>query len=369
MGVFDQPFGGVNFIFLGDFAQLPPVVGSSLYARNVGNYGKTEKEQSASLGKAIWHQVNRVVILRKNVRMSGNSFEDVKMRTALDNMRYKACTIEDLTFLRTLLHANPITKRSISDREFRNISVITPFHVYREEFNRLGAIRFASENGRTLMTFFSDDSPTEKKVQREERIRKGKPKPDRSFSEKLQDMLWSLPSNNNDSMIAGQISLCIDMPVMIRQNLATELNITKGQQGTVYAWTSGTGSRGQAVLETVFVLLQDPPTTIQFPNLPQNVVPVPTPTEGTSITISLPDGSQVDVNRKQALIWPNFSMTGHCSQGMSRRYNPVFIDQCPTNNGIYTALSRSTCATGTLILRDFNMEEKLMGGLSGDIRQ
>ena len=33
---FDEPFGGLNVIFAGDFAQLPPVGGKSLYSYAVG---------------------------------------------------------------------------------------------------------------------------------------------------------------------------------------------------------------------------------------------------------------------------------------------------------------------------------------------
>ncbi|KDR65414.1 hypothetical protein GALMADRAFT_81911, partial [Galerina marginata CBS 339.88] len=33
--VHDKPFGGMNMIFAGDFAQLPPVGGERLYSDNV----------------------------------------------------------------------------------------------------------------------------------------------------------------------------------------------------------------------------------------------------------------------------------------------------------------------------------------------
>ncbi|KIY61017.1 hypothetical protein CYLTODRAFT_326086, partial [Cylindrobasidium torrendii FP15055 ss-10] len=363
------PFGGINMIFLGDFAQLPPVVGSSLFNRNVGSYGKTENEQSASLGKAIWHQVNRVVILRENVRLRGTTTSDIKMREMLSNLRYKSCTPSDIAFLRTLLHSSPNTGRTIADNDMRNVSIITPFHVHREEMNRLGSVRFAKETGQELFHFFSEDTPSEKASERNERRKRGVARVDRLFTDKVQDLLWSLPSHCSDSLIPGKISLCVGMPVMIRYNLATELNITKGQQGTVHSWSSGIGSRGQRVLETVFVHILNPSCNVNIPGLPTNVVPVPTPSAGTSISVNLPDGSVVNVNRKECYICPNFAMTAHCSQGMSREINPVYVDQSPTHNGIYTALSRSTSATGTLILKDFNMEDKLTGGVSGDLRQ
>ncbi len=61
---------------------------------------------------------------------------------------------------------------------------------------------------------------------------------------------------------------------MIRNNIATELCITKGQEGFVYAWQSRIGSKGQRVLDTLFVKLHDPPSDIQLPGLPLNVVPL-----------------------------------------------------------------------------------------------
>lgn len=57
-------------------------------------------------------------------------------------------------------------------------------------------------------------------------------------------------------------------------NAATELGITKGQEGIVYAWQSSTGSRGQQVLDVLFVRLCNPPKDIKLDNLPLNVVPI-----------------------------------------------------------------------------------------------
>jgi len=51
--------------------------------------------------KAIWHYVNTVVILCKNMRQQKQSIEDSKLRKCLENMRYKACTWDDINFLKT----------------------------------------------------------------------------------------------------------------------------------------------------------------------------------------------------------------------------------------------------------------------------
>ena len=86
----ESPFGGLNFIFAGDFGQLPPVIGqehASLYSRTVGN-GSSHQDQEAAIGKALWHQVTTVVILQQNMRQQGQSQRDNQLRQVLTNMRY-----------------------------------------------------------------------------------------------------------------------------------------------------------------------------------------------------------------------------------------------------------------------------------------
>src|SRR6202021_3556329 len=83
LGVNDLPFGGVNMIFAGDFAQLPPVGGASLYSSMVGTQvhsGIKSHHQEAAIGKALWHQVTTVVILRENMRQKLQTPEDAALR-------------------------------------------------------------------------------------------------------------------------------------------------------------------------------------------------------------------------------------------------------------------------------------------------
>src|SRR5882762_1312245 len=101
----NKPFGGKNIILAGDFAQLPPTNGSPLYS-DVGsktqNTTMSKREQESTIGKILWHQITIVVILTQNMRQIKTSEGDDKFRTALINMRYAACTKEDVEFLKTL---------------------------------------------------------------------------------------------------------------------------------------------------------------------------------------------------------------------------------------------------------------------------
>ena len=56
----DEPFGGMNMVLCGDFAQFPPAKARSLYSPDVrlhgSNHTSTEKQECA-IGKAMWHQL------------------------------------------------------------------------------------------------------------------------------------------------------------------------------------------------------------------------------------------------------------------------------------------------------------------------
>ncbi|PBL04585.1 hypothetical protein ARMGADRAFT_857259, partial [Armillaria gallica] len=174
--------------------------------------------------------------------------------------------------------------------------------------------------------------------------------------------------------IPPTLSLCKGMPIMIRTNSATELCITKGQEGTVYAWTEGTGPHGKRVLEVLFVSLIRPPSEVRVPGLPPNVVPVVR--SSNTVICSLPDDTTVKLSRTQVEVIINFSMTDFALQGKTRPYNPVDLNNCRTHQSYYTALSRTATAEGTLLLpalSNFRASpvdaHKIQGGCSGRLRQ
>ena len=368
--VFDSnahiPFGRLNMVFSGDFAQLPPAVGGehvSLFSRTIGTVSTDIKSQEEAIGKALWHQITTVVILRQNMRQKKQSEEDTKLRAALENMRYKACKPEDITFLRSRISSNVPGRPSICQDQFRNVSIITGTNLHKDEINRLGAIRFAQETGQALTDFFSDDSP---QVTQSEQNRGVNLKRVSEITDDMRKALWSQPPSSTDKHIAGKLSLCIGMPIMIRYNYATEICMTRGQEGFVHGWQSKQGSNGQVVLDTLFVKLKDPPTCVQVPGLPNNVVPVYPTT--TNINATLPNDERFHIARTQVEVLVNFAMTDFASQGKTRPWNVSDLNNLRSHQSYYTALSRSATADGTLILQGFDAKV-ITGGCSGALRQ
>src|SRR4051794_33755360 len=158
--IHDVPFGGVNMIFAGDFAQLPPVGATSLYSGSVGTQadsGLTSESQMTAIGKALWHQVTTVVILRENMRQRTQTPDDAAFRTALVNMRYGACTPADIKFLRSRIAGRRPEQPNVAAKNFRNVAIICGVHTHKDMINQLGCQRFAEETGQKLTNFYSID--------------------------------------------------------------------------------------------------------------------------------------------------------------------------------------------------------------------
>jgi len=87
----------------------------------------------------------------------------------------------------------------------------------------MGAIRFAQETNQTLTDFFSEDSA---KVGASAIDKLSNLKHIANISDDMQKMLWNQSPSSTDKHIAGKLSLCLGLPIMIHNNYATELCIT-----------------------------------------------------------------------------------------------------------------------------------------------
>ena len=219
----EEPFGGQNMIFAGDFAQLPPAIGqehASLYSRTVGSNPRSLRDQESAIGKALWHQITTVVILRQNMRQKTQTPDDERLREALSNMRYKACTPDDIAFLRSRVSSEIEGRASVNEKRFRNVSVITTLNLPKDVINDLGSQRFAAETGQELMSFYSEDTVNssdnqeKKKSIKKHNARKRKVQVP-SLSPALQQIIWDLPPSTNTKNIPGKLSLCRGLPVII----------------------------------------------------------------------------------------------------------------------------------------------------------
>ncbi|KAF7789846.1 hypothetical protein EIP86_000794 [Pleurotus ostreatoroseus] len=164
----DSPFGGKSMIFAGDFAQLAPTGGGySLYSGNISSSAQTTGSRyvnEAPMGKSVWHQFTTVVLLRQNMRQASQTDEDAKFRTCLENLRYKACTPDDIALLRARIVGPGPNDPKLTDPEFRNVPIITRYNAFRDKLNELGCTRFARERNQPLQIYYSEDEWTTQSV-------------------------------------------------------------------------------------------------------------------------------------------------------------------------------------------------------------
>src|SRR5258705_107260 len=304
------------------------------------------------------------------MRQAKQTLEDAELRTALENMRYKSCTPDDIAFLCTRIAGKGPNDPKLAQKRFRNVSVITARNAQRDKINELGTERFAAENNQILHSFYSIDRWRNPDSKRQcggcrkktvlDPVRKTN-----VISPHLQKILWEQPPASSNKHVADKLMLCVSLPVMLKHNDATECCMTKGAEGTVVSWQTTKGPEGQDVLDTLFVKLKDPPKTVKI-GLPVNVVPI---TRHTSTTMcSLPNDDEISLSRVQVLVLPNFATTDYSSQGRTRPDNVVDLNSCRTHMSYYTSLSRSSSAEGTIIVQGFD-PKVVTGGASGYLRQ
>ena len=85
------------------------------------------------------------------------------------------------------------------------------------------------------------------------------------------DKILDIPSALTKG-ITGKLTICKGMPVLLKWNNATELDMTNGTEATVRSWKSSMLPDGRPILDVIFVELKAPPTPVKLEGLPLNVV-------------------------------------------------------------------------------------------------
>ncbi|THH26548.1 hypothetical protein EUX98_g7646 [Antrodiella citrinella] len=314
-----EPFGGKNIVLAGDFAQLPPIGGPavSLYSRSIGlqSAARTLEMQKKTMGKALWHLIKIVVILRKNMRQQGMSDKDKAYRRMLENLRYKACDDADFALLESIRMGSLTCSTHVAQPAFRDVSIITVHNAQRDAINRVSVPRFAREHGEAIHRFQSIDKLPGEGASRTTSTAGESAMSDKEaeiYYDRLRRLVWATAPGLTEH-VPGVLEICRGMPVMLKNNDATDLSITNGAEGTVYDWACHENVYGGQSLDTLFVKLTCPPRAVHIEGLPESVVPINSSSE--RVEVHLPKGKPIHVGRHQVRVLPNFAMTDFGSQG------------------------------------------------------
>ena len=109
----DKILGGMPAIFLGDFAQLPPVGDSAMYSEKRSAYCTALHEE----GHCVFESFNQSVTLKTVFNQIGQNAEQVKFREALLRLCTYSTTPEDYALFSTQFWeiSTPVLRAEFND--------------------------------------------------------------------------------------------------------------------------------------------------------------------------------------------------------------------------------------------------------------
>lgn len=332
----DLPFGGINVIFFGDIAQLPPVgdnvlwnenlISKSVLPKTMGASPATNaKAQLKSHGKGLWASVNKVVMLTENHRQK----QDPAFAGIVGRISRGEGTLNDQMALNQRLMSNVGVPAS-----FAEAPLITSDKRIRDKWNREAVRTLAARSSQSFHEYASVDTIE-----------------GCNTDGQLKQSLRSLRSSRSGTFL-GRLPLVQGAKVMILRNLMTQGGVTNGAEGTIDSIVYHEEEDGTRVAEVAYVRIND--CSFSFsPSLEPGVVPVlPVSDQFHAITTR---GKKYAVTRHQLPLVPCYSYTDYKSQGKTIQNVIIDLATCSSRESAYVLCSRAVTLQNLLILRPFHI--------------
>ena len=334
------PFGGVDIIFFGDFVQFPPIKDSPLYCAwtdRVILSAKSNSEINLELGIHLWRQVNHIVLLDEQMRVT-----DLRYQELLNRLREGKCNDSDIALLNTRVLENTDDLTSMSGNP-----IICPGNKLVTTINTFFATGHSEH--RTVFLSTAADSIKNKKV-----------------PPNLVNLIKNFPSTRTNGL-PRELPLYVGMPVFLTDNVATELGLTNGTTGVVRSihFRDGAvvntepGFHHLTEMPEYIIVELDGVTMTPLDGLLPNHVPI-FPKKG-SFGVKLKGiEEKIKIKRFHFPLVPRFSCTSHKSQGQTLTKAIVDLVKPPENknpigiNFSYVPLSRVRTLRDLTILRPFD---------------
>ncbi|KAF5334229.1 hypothetical protein D9611_014313 [Ephemerocybe angulata] len=340
----DKPFGGINIMFAGDFAQLPPVGQRSLYSTILPWMCGLKNGQSSIHGKLLWLSVDTAVELEKPQRQ--NEDAEARFVQLLSRLRDGLCTDEDYDLLTSrVLSAENADAFEDKESPWRKAPIIVAENAPKDAINEACARQFALDNKRPLYWFHATDFRHGQEIENQDLI----------------EELHGKHSGQTKGRL-GRVPLCIGMPVLIAQNYDVAGGVVNGSKGTVKKLRYKPNRRGQKVLTSCIVNIPGC-SALQMPHLSADEIPILS--DSIEVAFSRYGGKNAKtVRRQQVAIVPAFAMTAHRAQGQTMENVIVDLQSCSSTESAYVMVSRATSLDGLFVLRHFAPEKITGGGLT-----
>ena len=326
-------FGGINIIFAGDFAQLPPVKQVRLYSNiNTNTASATGKTQRNIMGKLLWSSVDTVVELTEVMRQTGAS--NIRFVELLSRLRLGECTEDDYN----LLNARVISSSTARDETWKLAPIIVAENAAKDALNEKLSIAFAKRTKQDLHWYHATDRMDNKILE----------------DENVLERLEALPSSLTGQRLS-KIPLVIGMPVMVTHNFDVEGGVVNGSKGIVSRIRYKVNEQGNRTLVSCVVRIADSSDN-PMPMLQEHEIPILE--DVTDITFQNPySDEKITIRRTQVPVVPAFAMTAHKAQGQTMPSAIVDLASCRGTQAPYVMVSRVTSLDGLMILRPFDKKK------------
>ena len=327
-----QPFGGLSIIFAGDFAQLPPVKTTRLYAHvDTRTREQTTSFQQTVAGKMLWLSVNIVIQLEHLHRQQGP--ENVEFQELLSRMREGRCTIADFNLLNSRI-ISPSLNIDFSKAPWQHAPIIVYDNATKDLLNIKAAETFALQTDQQLHWYYASDFYKKNLIEDDNLIR--------AFE--------NLHSGETNQRLT-RLPLVLGMPVMISHNFCVEDGVVNGARGIVKDIRYRIDEHQRRHLVSVIVYIPDSSST-PFSDLPPHHYPILP--DSTEFQMCHPyNHSKLSINRVQIPLQPAFAMSAHRSQGQTLPKAKVDFQSCRGTEAPYVMTSRVRFLNDLLILRPF----------------
>lgn len=333
-------FGNMNVILFGDFFQFPPVTGKPLY--NTSNLSPEEH-----LGRALFEQFDRVVILRDQVRIQDKDWLEV-----LQAACHGGCNAHThLPMIQSLILNNtPVSPNELECDPWQQVVLITSRHALRNNWNSRALRDHCRRNNVPMIV-----APADNVVKR----RGMEP---RQLTSQEHAVLES--KDPKGRKLPDVIELAIGMPCMVTMNVKTEQDLANGTRSQIVDIILDPKER-EINTNTTVIQLTVPPCYILFKpdetraasleGLPAGVFPIKPMVCSFALDIG---GKTSKIERTQLPVTGGFAFTDYRSQGQTLPAVIVDLAKPPTgvlsSFGAYVALSRSRGRANIRLLREFD---------------
>lgn len=356
-----KPFGGVNVIFTGDFAQLKPPQQHPLFSHRLVHDPSFEEVRDedgigAMNGVVLWRQVQVVVKLIKNQRHGTDPvFASVLDRLRVGESSSQATIIDidghslvrDLDYLRNRELSKLVGHSPESLPTFRDAPVIVGSRDIRDAINVKLIAYHAKRLGQAVNVYHSRDFHQRQPV-----------------AGTVRERFWGMSSRETRDSL-GRLPLFLGMKVMVMDNLAFGNGVVNGSEGTVHDIKYEVDEDGRRYASVVYVRI--PGSALNSRGLDPDVVPiVPERTRFDFVYKTMEKSGRRSVSRQQIPILPAYSYTDFKSQG--RTLEKAIVDLATARGqGVYVMLSRVKTLSGIAILRWFP-SSRIYHRLSQEVR-